>query len=205
MTATLLQPPGKPGVAPVVIAMASSAGGLQALMTIVAALPVDLHGAVIIVQHLDPRRVSRLAELLAAKTSLRVRQARTGDVLEAGCVFVAPPDRHVIIADDGTLALSAAERVQYVRPSADVLFDSVARAFGGRAAAVVLSGTGRDGAAGCVAIHDSGGRVIVQDEASSQYPGMPQAAARTGDADVVLPLGDIAPELVRWTREMQVT
>ncbi|MEA2709699.1 MAG: two-component system, chemotaxis family, protein-glutamate methylesterase/glutaminase [Phycisphaerales bacterium] len=185
--------------------MASSAGGLHALMVVLAELPADFAAAVIIVQHVAPQRASILAELLDRGTPLEVRQAHHGDVLTAGRVYVAPPDRHVIIADDGTLALSAAERVQWVRPSADVLFDSVARAFGSRAAGVVLSGTGKDGAHGCGSIHAHGGRVIVQDVETSQFAGMPQAAALTGDADIVLPLQSIAAELVRWATLLQAT
>jgi two-component system chemotaxis response regulator CheB len=188
-----------------VVSMAASAGGLAALMIVLARLEADFPAAVVVVQHLDPRHVSHLPELLARRTQMRVKSAGHGETLVGGHVYVAPADRHVLVGEDGTLALSAADRVQWVRPSADVLFDSVARAYGPRAAAVVLSGTGRDGAAGCVAVHHHGGRVIVQDEATSQFAGMPRAAALTGDADVVLPLEQIAAELTRWATELQPT
>ena len=186
-----------------VVAMAASAGGLQALMVVLSALPGDFPAASIIVQHVAPDHPSMLAELLARRSALEVQQAHSGDVLRDGFAYVAPPNRHVIIAEDRTLALTAAEPVQWVRPSADVMFDSVARAFGPRAAGVVLSGTGRDGAAGCVSIHEHGGRVIVQDEETSEFYGMPQAALLTGDADIVLPLPRIAAELVRWAKMMK--
>jgi two-component system chemotaxis response regulator CheB len=191
--------------APAVVAVASSAGGVSALQVLVGGLPADFPAAMIIVQHVDPRHESRMPELLARRTSLTVRHVEHGEPLLGGCVYVAPPDRHVRLAEDGTLALSAAAPVLWVRPSADVLFDSVARAYGPRAAAVVLTGTGRDGAAGCVSIHNHGGRVIVQDVATSEFQGMPQAAVLTGDVDALLPLNRIACELVRWAGHLKVT
>jgi len=137
-----------------------------------------------------------MAEILSRRTSLKVKQAEEGDHLESATAYIAPPDRHLLVNGDGTLSLTKSELVHFVRPSADLLFESVAASFKGRAIAVVLSGTGSDGSMGVQAIKKMGGTVIAQDENSSEYFGMPQAAAQTGSADFVLPLEEIAPALV---------
>jgi two-component system chemotaxis response regulator CheB len=191
----------KPPMADGAVAMAASAGGLAALTTVLAVLPKRFPAAVIIVQHLDPHHPSLMAGLLARRTRMIVHQAEGGERLMAGTVYVAPPDRHVVIGPDATIELTETARVQWVRPSADVLFESVADCFGNRAVAVVLSGTGRDGARGVGAIHRGGGRVIVQD-AGSEFGGMPAAARLTGDADEVLPVSRIGEALLRWAAQV---
>ncbi|HYM50968.1 MAG TPA: chemotaxis protein CheB, partial [Candidatus Limnocylindrales bacterium] len=110
-------------------------------------------------------------------------------------VYIAPPDRHLLVNPDGTLALSHSELVHFVRPSADLLFESVGASYKARAIAVVLTGTGSDGSMGVRGIKKMGGTVIVQDEESSQFLGMPTAAIKTGDVDFVLPLDEIASAL----------
>ncbi len=183
-----------------VIAVAASAGGLTALGTLLSMLPDDFAAPVLIIQHLDPHRPSLMASLLGRRTRLRVKEAEQGDRLAAGTVYVAPPGRHLVIEVGGdTLALTAAAPEHFVRPSADILFRSLAAALGPRAVAVVLTGTGEDGAAGVKAVKEGGGMVIVQDEASSEFFGMPGAAIRTGDVDRILPLGKIAEALVELT------
>jgi len=118
-----------------------------------------------------------------------------GMELEPDHVFLAPPDRHMLIKRRGTLTLTDSELVNFVRPSADLLFESVAAAYGDRAIAVVLTGSGHDGALGVTAIKQRGGTVVAQDEASSEFFGMPSAAIKTGAVDFVLPLEEIAPTL----------
>jgi two-component system chemotaxis response regulator CheB len=113
-----------------------------------------------------------------------------------GNVYLAPPDRHLLVNGDGTLSLTQTELVNFVRPSADLLFESVAAAYGGRAIAVVLTGAGKDGSLGVTAIKKRGGTVIVQDEATSEFFGMPGAAIRTGSADFVLSIDEIPGALV---------
>ena len=175
-----------------IVAFAASAGGLKALTEVLAALPEDFAAAVVVVQHLDPRHQSLMAEILARRIALEVQQARHGDPLQPGRVFIAPPDRHLIVESDGTLSLSQAELVHFVRPSADLLFESVAGSFRERAIAVVLTGSGSDGEMGVRAIKKMGGTVIAQDERSSEFFGMPGAAIHSGAVDFVLPLGEIA-------------
>src|SRR5438477_408352 len=116
--------------------------------------------------------------------------------LVARTVYVAPPDRHLLLNQDGTMSLSQSELVHFVRPSADLLFESTAASFRGRAIAVVLTGTGVDGSMGVRAIKKMGGTVIAQDAQSSEYFGMPSAAIDTGDVDFVLSLKEISPALV---------
>ena len=178
-----------------IIALAASAGGLRALTDVLSALPRDLPVALVVVQHLDPRHRSLMAEILGKRTSLLVKEAREGDVLEPGIALIAPPNRHLLVNPDRTVSLSQSELVHFVRPSADLLFESTAAVYKERAIAVVLSGSGRDGAMGVTAIKKMGGTVIVQDEKTSQFFGMPGAAQQTGLVDFILPLSEIAPAL----------
>ncbi|HLF26701.1 MAG TPA: chemotaxis protein CheB [Anaerolineae bacterium] len=179
-----------------VIALASSAGGLKALSQLISALPGAFPAAVVVVQHLDPRHRSLMADILARRTVLQVKQAQEGDQLCPATVYIAPPNRHLLVNSDGTLSLAQTELVHFVRPSADLLFESVAASFKDRVIAVVLTGTGSDGGMGVQAIKKMGGTVIAQDEATSEFFGMPGAAIQTGCVDFVLPLDEIAAALV---------
>jgi two-component system chemotaxis response regulator CheB len=138
-----------------------------------------------------------MAEILGRRTHLRVKQAQDGDYLAHATVYVAPPDRHLLVNPDGSLSLSQSELVHFVRPSADLLFESVAASYKERAIAVVLTGTGSDGAMGVKAIKKMGGVVIAQDAGSSDFFGMPGAAIQTGSVDFILPLSEIPSTLIR--------
>ncbi len=179
-----------------IVVFAASAGGLEALSTVLGSLPADFHAAVVVVQHLDPRHRSLIAEILGKRTRLPVAEAREGDRLRARQVYIAPPNRHVLVNADGTLVLSDSELVHFVRPSADLLFESVAGSYKDRAIGVVLTGTGSDGSMGVRAIKKMGGTVLAQDQSSSAFFGMPGAAIATGDVDFVLPVEEIADALV---------
>ena len=183
-----------------IVALAASAGGLKALTDVLAALPSDFPAALAVVQHLDPRHRSLMAEILGKRTRLQVREAHEGDVLRPGLAFIAPPNRHLLVNPDGTVSLSQSELVHFVRPSADLLFESAAASFRGRAIAVVLTGSGSDGAMGVRAIKKMGGTVIVQDQNTAEFHGMPDAAQKTGVVDFVLPLEEIAPALEKLVR-----
>lgn len=178
------------------MALAASAGGLTALSRVLADLPADFPAALVVVQHLDPRHRSLMADILSRRTALQVKQAEERDRLHPATVFIAPPNRHLLVNPDGTLSLSESELVHFLRPSADLLFESVAASYQDRAVAVVLTGTGSDGAMGVQAIKKMGGTVIVQDEKTSEFSGMPGAAIHTGSVDFVLPLDEIASALV---------
>jgi two-component system chemotaxis response regulator CheB len=179
-----------------VVALAASAGGLSAVSEVLAAIPADFPTAIVLVQHLDPNHRSMMAEILGRRTKLRVRQAAEGDRIEAGGVWVAPPAHHLLVNGDGTLSLTRTELVHFVRPSADLLFESIAAGFRERSIAVVLTGTGVDGEMGVRAVKKMGGVVIAQDQDTSEYFGMPGAAIKTGCVDFILPLDKIAGALI---------
>lgn len=179
-----------------VVAIVGSAGGIAAMGEVLANLPRDLNAAVVVVLHLTPEHPSMLARILARKTELAVHEAEEGDALKSGRVYVAPPDAHLVVAADGTLHLERSALVHHVRPSADALLLSIAHEYAGRCVAVVLSGTGIDGAAGAAAIHQAGGRVLAQDEATSEHFGMPGAAILAGGVDAVLSLDEIGPAVI---------
>jgi two-component system chemotaxis response regulator CheB len=181
-----------------VVGVAASAGGLRALSTLVSCLPAEFPAPVVVVQHLDPRHPSLMAAILGRATRLMVKEAQEGEGLRAGVVYLAPPDRHLLVNANATLSLSRTELVHFVRPSADLLFESLAASFKDRALAVVLTGSGTDGALGLHAIKKMGGRVIAQDEQTSEFFGMPDAAIRTGVVDMILPLDQIAPAMLTW-------
>jgi len=183
-----------------IVALAASAGGLRALTEVLAALPAEFPAPLVVVQHLDPRHRSLMAEILGRRTAIKVVQAEEGQHLKPGIAYVAPPDRHLLVNPGGTLSLTRTQLVHFVRPSADLLFESVAASYGERAIAVVLSGSGSDGAMGVKAIKKMGGTVIVQDRQSSEFAGMPGAAQQTGMVDFVLPLQEIALALQQLVR-----
>ncbi|WP_253274122.1 chemotaxis protein CheB [Myxosarcina sp. GI1] len=179
-----------------IIAIAASAGGLNAIIQVLSHLPANFPASIVVVQHLDPNSRSFMADILSRRILLSVKQAAEGDRLEKGKVYLAPPNHHLLINPDGTLSLSQSELVHFVRPSADLLFDSVAASYRDRAIAVVLTGTGKDGFMGIEAIHKMGGIVIAQDKKTSSYFGMPDAAIKTGMVNFILPLPEIADKLV---------
>ena len=181
-----------------VIAMAASVGGLKALSVILGGLPADFPAAIAIVMHLSPNHKSILAEILDSRSLLEVRQAKSGDFLCHSCVFVAPPNHHLLVAKDGRLKLSSssAEKVNYARPSAEPLFVSVAKVYQKSAIAVVLTGGDGDGSFGVQIIKDEGGMVIAQDRPTSENFSMPETSIKTGDVDFILPLDEIGPKLI---------
>ncbi|MFE7223492.1 chemotaxis protein CheB [Nocardioides sp. NPDC057577] len=184
-----------------VIAIGSSAGGVTALGLLLSGFAGDLPVPLLVVQHLDPRHETVIAEVLQRRTRLRVKLAEDGERAAPGIVYVAPPDRHLLVREGGVLTLTESELVHFVRPSADLLFESVAATFGDRAIACVLTGTGVDGSMGVTAVSDRSGTVIVEDPGTAEFPGMPEAATATGAADFVLPLDEIASVLDGLVRQ----
>ena len=178
-----------------VVVVGASAGGLRALQVVLRPLPETFPVPIAIVQHLDPRHRSLMAEILDRHTDLPVKQAAEGERLRAGTVYVAPPDRHLLLGPSGVVRMADTELVHFVRPSIDLLFESAAGTFRGRALAVILTGTGSDGASGVEAVHEVGGTVIVEDDETAEFSPMPHAAIATGCADFVLPLDEIGPAL----------
>jgi two-component system chemotaxis response regulator CheB len=185
------------------VVVAASAGGVQALTKLVSDLPAEFGLAVVVVQHVDPRHRSLLVDILARRSRLPVEHVDDGTTMVPGTVYVAPPGSHVLVNADGTLSLSHAELVNFVRPSADLLFESAAASFTDKVIAVVLTGTGEDGASGALAVHKMGGTVLAQDQGSSEFFGMPRAAIATGAVDFVLPLEEIAAALVTLSNTVE--
>ena len=179
-----------------IVAIAASAGGVQALRIVLCELPSDFPVPIVVVQHLDPHHRSLLPEILARACQVRVKQAEEGETLRPRMAYIAPPDQHLLVNGDGTLSLSHSELVHFVRPSADLLFESVAASYGDRAIGVVLTGTGRDATMGVRALDKMGGLVIVEDPDTADFPGMPSAAVETGAVDEILPLEKMAARLV---------
>ncbi|WP_410666160.1 chemotaxis protein CheB [Amycolatopsis sp. lyj-84] len=179
-----------------IVAIGSSAGGVKALLEVLGALPAGFPVPLVIVQHLDPRHDTILADILDRRSGLRIKLAESDDVIRPGVVHLAPPDRHLLVNPGGRLSLSTVDRVKFVRPSADLLFESVAAVYGPSALVCVLTGTGSDGAAGAGMVKSRGGTVVSEDPETAEFKGMPQAVTKSVSVDLVLPLDQIAGALV---------
>jgi two-component system chemotaxis response regulator CheB len=176
-----------------VIALVASAGGLQAVTTVLEGLPDDLDAAILVLIHQQPNRESALDRILARTSRLPVTTADDGMRLVPGTVVVAPPGKHVLVTAGPTTALIVSGAAPPSRPSADLLLTTLAIACGPRATAVVLSGGGHDGATGATAVHHFGGTVLASSEGSSAHFDMPQATIERDNAiDQVAPLEDLA-------------
>jgi two-component system chemotaxis response regulator CheB len=178
-----------------VVAIGTSAGGLNALSQVLRSLPRSFPSSIVVVQHLSPTHKSWMADLLGRSTRLFVKQAEHNEIMLPGTVYVAPPDEHLLVGP-GKIQLAHSQLVHFSRPSIDLLFESVAGTYGSRAIAVVLSGSGRDGATGIRAIKEAGGATIAQKPDEAEFPPMPAAAIETGCIDFVVPLEKIGQKLM---------
>jgi two-component system chemotaxis response regulator CheB len=200
-----LAPPAdaQPFSSPTVLAIGVSTGGPAALDLLLPALPAGFPLPVLIVQHMPELFTRPFAERLDGRCALRVREAAEGEAVRAGDIVIARGNWHLEVltaacaGQPKTLHLTQGPPENHCRPAVDVLFRSVAAAYGAGSLAVVLTGMGSDGMQGCRAIRNSGGSVLAQDEASSTVWGMPGAVANAGLAQKLLPLSAIAPELLR--------
>lgn len=173
------------------VAIGASAGGPAALSRILADLPVRTSASIVIVQHVDAEFAPAMADWLNDQSGLPVRLAADGSALAEGTALVAAGDRHLILRPGGTLAYTAEPRDLIHRPSIDIFFESVARHWKGPAMGILLTGMGRDGAAGLKSLRDAGLATIAQDQNTSMVYGMPKAAAELNAAGSILPLDRI--------------
>jgi two-component system, chemotaxis family, protein-glutamate methylesterase/glutaminase len=178
----------------------ASAGGVEALKRIAPALPADLAAAVLVVVHFPPDGLSVLPQILQRVGPLSASHAEDGEPLRAGHIFVAPPNRHLLVVP-GHVQVRAGAKENGVRPAADPLFRTAARHYGRGVIGVVLSGNMNDGTLGLIAVHNAGGVTIVQDPAEALYPGMPTSAVEHARPDYVCRLDEIPPLLARLARE----
>ena len=178
------------------IVIGGSWGGTRAAATILSGLPADFSAPIVIAQHRGADSVGEsMTKFLASRSALPVIEVEDKDVIESGRVYLAPADYHLLI-ETGTFALSTDERVQFSRPSIDVLFDSAADSYGTRAVGVLLTGANEDGARGLGRLKRAGAMTIVQEPSTAERAEMPRAAVKRGAATIVLPLEDIARQLV---------
>jgi two-component system, chemotaxis family, protein-glutamate methylesterase/glutaminase len=180
-----------------IVAMGASLGGLEALSQLLGALPADFGCPIVLVQHRRPDTEPFLTHLLSRRSSLPVSEPDDKEPLLSGHVYVAPANYHLLV-DRGILALSTDPPVFFARPSIDVLFESVADAYGEGAIGVMLTCSNEDGALGCKSIKSAGGRVLVQDPETAQSPIGPSAAIRITAVDGILDLPAIAARLRQW-------
>lgn len=180
-----------------VVAIGTSTGGPKALNEVIPRLPKNLGVPVLIVQHMPAGFTRALAQRLNDLSQITVREAAAGDVLQPGVALVAPGDYHMTVVVGGRIVLNQDAPVHNVRPAVDVLLESVVKVYGRDTVGVVLTGMGNDGAQGALAIKRTGGRVIVQDEATSVVYGMPRSVVDAGAADMVVPLSRVADEIVK--------
>ncbi|HEX4509297.1 MAG TPA: chemotaxis protein CheB [Burkholderiaceae bacterium] len=182
------------------IVIGASAGGFGALLRVLAPLPANFPLPCAIVVHLPDQHDSRLAELFGYRIAPRVREARDKETIEPGTVYFAPAGYHLLIEQDRNFALSGEERVNYARPSIDVLMLSAADAYGPNLCGIVLTGANADGADGLAGIRIAGGLAVVQDPRDAEAETMPRAAIQRAKPDLVLSLADIATLLLALGR-----
>jgi two-component system, chemotaxis family, protein-glutamate methylesterase/glutaminase len=183
-----------------IIVVGGSAGGVEALKSLVEGLPSDLPAAVFAVIHIPASSAGRLPEILQRRANVRVTWAKDDELIVRGHVYIAPPDRHLVV-EDGHVRLTRAPKENHSRPAIDPLFRSAALTYGPRVIGVVLSGRLDDGTAGLWAVKQRGGTTVVQDPGDAAQPDMPRNALEHTAADHVVPCAQLGPLLSRLVAE----
>lgn len=183
------------------IVIGASTGGVEALSAIVRSFPSAFPASIFIVCHIPPTVRSRLPEILSRVGPLLATHPADGDPFYPGHIYIAPPDHHLLLGDDGRMRLSHAARENLHRPAIDPLFRTAARHYGRRVVGVILTGGLNDGTAGLLAIRAGGGLAVIQEPADAAIGAMPRNAAQVAGADHIVPLADVSPLLVDLIRE----
>ena len=173
------------------VAIGASAGGIDALFTVLGGLKAPFRGSVVVVLHLPEDHESRLVEVFSSRLAIAVEEAQPGAPIASGKVYLAPPGYHLLVESDRTFALSCDPPVLFSRPSIDVLLESCADVYGPELAGIVLTGANEDGARGLASVKARGGLAAVQDPAEAAHATMPQAALDAAQPDFVLPLAGL--------------
>src|SRR5687768_10354604 len=181
-----------------VVVIGTSSGGIEALRTIIGALPRDFDAAIAIVMHTAPQSPGVLPDIIRRAGPLDAPAVRSGESLRRGAIYVAPPDHHLLI-EPGRIRLTRGPKENRFRPAIDPLFRTAAQVYGPAAIGVILTGNLDDGVAGLWAIKKLGGTAVVQDPADAMFPAMPQNALRHVQVDHCVALADVAPLLARLT------
>ena len=162
------------------IVIGSSAGGLNALRTILTMLDADFNLPIIIVQHISPHSDNYITQYLDKLCNIKVKEADEKEVIKGGTVYFAPPNFHLMVEENFTLSLSTDDRVNYARPSIDVLFETASFAYGNKLIGIILTGANYDGAKGLNFIKKNGGLAIVQDPKTAEVDGLGRESLRRG-------------------------
>lgn len=174
------------------VVIGTSAGGLRALKCIIEALPSEFELPILIVQHLSPQSGGFLPNYLGQYTHQKIKEAEPNEPILNGHVYIAPANYHLLVEKDKKLSLTVDEKVNFSRPSIDLLFESAAEAFLDQLLGILLTGANNDGAKGITRVHQLGGTTIAQHPESAEVKTMPQSAIETGDIDWVLHLNEIS-------------
>lgn len=190
--------PGKKELSPYrCIVIGVSAGGMDALSMIIPSIPQEFPVPMIIIQHISPYSDNYITRYLDSISQLKIKELDEKEKIVPGVVYTAPPNYHVLIEDDETFSLSVEDRVNYARPSIDVLFESAADVYGSKLIGMILTGANNDGSIGLRRIKEVGGIAIVQDPATAEVDGMPRAAIAATPVDYILPLHQIPSLLIK--------
>jgi two-component system chemotaxis response regulator CheB len=182
------------------VVIGTSAGGLYALTTILEDLPHNFPLPIIVVQHRSKEERTLLEEVLAQKCKIKIKQADEKEKIQNGVVYFAPPDYHLLIERNRTFSLSNDARVNYSRPSIDILFETAAYAYKDKLLAIILTGANHDGATGVKKIRKQGGTTVAQNPDDALYPVMPKAAINTGCVQNIFSLQEIKALLINLVK-----
>lgn len=178
------------------IVIGVSSGGLNAMKIMFSHLPADFKMPIMIVQHISPRSENQWIDLLNNKSQLPIKEADEKEKIESGMVYIAPPNYHLMVEKDKTFSLTVEERVNYARPSIDVLFESAAEAYKNKLIGVILTGSNNNGTNGLKRIQECGGLTIVQDPQTAESAYMPASAIAAAKPEYILPLEKIIELLI---------